>query len=59
MRAQFVWSMGLTSMWAHNLFVLWAFVFPTVGGPMLSRPKYNSISLSLSPSLAGSLLCAL
>ena len=35
---------GLNPIWAHNLFVLWAFGFPTVGGPMLGRPKYTSIS---------------
>ena len=59
MCTQFVWLMGLTSTWAHNLFVLWAFVFLIVGGPMLGRPKYDSISLSLSPSLTELLLCSL
>ena len=57
--AKFVWLMGMTSTWAHNLFVSWAFVFSTVGGPMLGKPKYNSISSSLSLSLIGSLLCSL
>ena len=51
--------LGLTSTWAHNLFVWWAFVFPTMGGLMLSRPKYNSISSSLSLSLIGLFLCSL
>ena len=56
---QNMWLLGLTSTWAHNLFVLWAFRFPTVGGPMLSRPKYPSISSRLSPFLAESLICSL
>ena len=30
-----VWLLGLTSTWAQNLFVLWTFGFPTVGGSIL------------------------
>ena len=51
--------MGLTSTWAHNLFVLWAFGFPTVGGSMLDRPKYTHISSNFSLSLTESLFCSL
>ena len=58
-RAQNIWLLGLTSTWAHNLFVLWAFGFPTVGDPLLGRPKHTSISSSLSLFLTKSLLCFL
>ena len=58
-RTQNIRLLGLTSTWAHNLFVWWAFVFPTMGGPMLGKPKYNSISSSLSLSLTRSFLCSL
>ena len=44
MRTQNIRLLGLTLIWAHNLFVLWAFGFPTVGGLILGRPKYASIS---------------
>ena len=46
-RTQNIWLLGLTSIWAHNLFVLWAFGFPTVGGSMLGRPEYAFISPSI------------
>ena len=58
-RTQNIWLLGLASTWAHNLFVLWAFGFPTVGGSMLGRPKYTSISLSFSLFLTESLLGSL
>ena len=45
--AQNIWLLGLTSIWVHNLFVLWAFGFPTVGGFMLGRPEYALISSSI------------
>ena len=58
-RTQNIWLLVLTFTWAHNLFVLWAFGFPTVSGPMLSRPKYTSISLRLSLFLTESLIYSL
>ena len=56
---QNIWLLGLTSTWAHNLFVLWAFGFPTVGGPMIGKPKYAFVSSRLSLFLTKSLLCSL
>ena len=47
MRTQNVWQLGLTSIWAHNLFVLWAFEFPIAGGSMLGRLEYTLISPSI------------
>ena len=59
MRTQNIWLLGLTSIWAHNLFVSWAFEFPNVGGSMLGRPRYPSISSSFSLFLTDLLLCSL
>ena len=59
LHAQNIWLLGLTSTWAHNLFVLWASGFPTVGDPLLGRPKHTSISSSLSLFLTKPLLCFL
>ena len=59
MRTQNIWLLGLTSIWAHNLFVLWAFEFSIVGAPMFGRPKYTYISLHLSLFLIESLFCSL
>ena len=39
MRTQNIRLLGLTLIWAHNLFVLWAFGFPTVGGLMLGQAQ--------------------
>ena len=50
---------GLNPIWAHNLFVLWAFGFLTVGDPMLDRPKCASISSHLSLFLIESPFCFL
>ena len=58
-RTQNIWLLGLTSIWAHNLFVLWAFEFSIVGGPMFDRPKYTYISLRLSLFLTESLFYSL
>ena len=58
MHTQNIWLLGITSTWAHNLFVLWAFGFPTVGGSILGKPKYTSISSRLSLFLTESLLCS-
>ena len=58
-RTQDIWLLGLISTWAHNLFVLLAFGFPTEGGPMLDRPKYTTISSRLSLFLTESLICFL
>ena len=30
--------LGSSPIWAHNLFVSWAFGFPTMGGSMLGVP---------------------
>ena len=59
MCTQTIKPLGLTPIWAHNLFVLWAFGFPTVSGPMLDRPKYASIFSHLSLFLTESLFCFL
>ena len=59
MHTQNIWLLGLTSTWAHNRLVLWAFGFPSVGGPMLGKPKYTSISSRLSFFLTESLLYSL
>ena len=48
-----VWLLGLISTWARNLFVLWAFGFPTMGGPMLGNldtPRFTQTILSTSQS---------
>ena len=58
MHTQNIWLLGITSTWAHNLFVLWAFRFPTVGGSILGIPKYTSISSRLSLFLTESLICS-
>ena len=59
MCTQTIKLLGLAPIWAHNLFVLWAFGFLTVSGPMLDRPKYASISSHLSLFLTESLFCFL
>ena len=56
---QNIWILSLTSIWAHNLFVLWVFGFPTMGGPMLGRPKYTYISSRLFLFPTKSLPCSL
>ena len=56
---QNIWLLGLTSTQAHNRLVLWAFGFPSVGGPMLGKPKYTSISSRLSLFLTEPLICSL
>ena len=59
MHTQNIWLLGLTSTWAHNRLVLWAFGFPSVRGPMLGKPKYTSISSRLSLFLTEPLICSL
>ena len=34
-----IWLLGLTSIWAHNLFVFVGFGFPTIGGLILGDPN--------------------
>ena len=58
-RTQNIWLLGLTFTCAHNLFVLWAFEFPTMGGSMLDIPKYTPIFPSLSLFLTESLFRSL
>ena len=42
-----IWLLGLTSTWAHNLFVFVGFGFPTMGDPMLG----NLSTLLFPPTL--------
>ena len=41
---------------SQSICFVWAFGFPTVGGPMLGRPKYTSVSSCLNLFLIESLL---
>ena len=42
-----IWLLGLTSIWAHNLFVFVGFGFPTIGGLILGAPNTLKVDAPL------------